>query len=297
MRLQYLVFRTVAAAKTYCMRGRELVSNRSITALGKNCSYKSLPASSVIFLACVFFVISDGRAQDDRSPGATDTTGLTVYVDLRPFTDPQAKFITLQGNGQLHVTRYIPARELVTGASRQVLADDVRQRFLSHLQTSAFQHALRTGDFSGSGLTGGDQFSLRLARPHVCSNGEEAWGFSDNAPAAIQTFIAELNQQEKTKTGSISIALPDGFVRAQRVPADQAQALKKAGKARLTTLAGFPPDVRRIVDSAIQQPLVFHPLTHSQRTYLRDHRPPGADWYAVMADGNSMFQLTVFSTK
>lgn len=253
---------------------------------------KTLALISIALVLCIQFDVGKSLAKDvDDIKDAEER----LLLDLRPFTSPLAKLIALNSDRRLTVIHYLPSRLLVTATYERTLSDEEAVRISSRLQERELQDALRSKRFAGKALAAGDQFHLLLAENgHVKG---EAWGFVDDAPWALRSFINDVLEQIKQQERFVQVELADAYLRSAGIAQERGNELEKSDRFRFVAIEDFPAEVQPIMIHAIHAPLNFHPLKKDQYELLLKYRSHGNELFVTTAGGQSLFQLSLYSTK
>lgn len=253
---------------------------------------KMLALIGIALASCIQFGAGKSLARDANDIQDAEER---LLLDLRPFTDPVAKLIALDSGRRLTVIHYLPSRLLVTASYARTLSDEEAMRISSRLQERALQDALRSKRFAGKALAAGDQFHLLFAEEGRVKG--EAWGFVDDAPLALRSFINDLLEQLKQQERFVQAELADAYIRSAGITQERRSELEKSGRFRFVAVEDFPAEVQPIMIQAIHESLNFHPLKKDQYELLLKYRSHGNELFVTTAGGQSLFQLSLYSTK
>lgn len=247
---------------------------------------------SFVLVCCSQLILGESAA---KSADSIKEAEVGIRLDLRPFTDPVAKLITLRSSGQISVVLYLPSRLLVTASYERTLPEGDMMRLRTKILEPAIQKALRGKGFAGEGLSRGDQFRLLVTDQERVEG--EVGGVVNDAPQAIRSLIDELLQHLKQQEKFMLIKLAHAYLKSESIEDEREKGLRKAGKIRFVAIAEFPADLQPTLMRAINSPIAFHPLSHSQYERLLKWCSYGNELFVVMEKSRSAFQLSLYSTK
>jgi hypothetical protein len=220
----------------------------------------------------------------------TRESPIEIRLDFRPFTDPTSTFLTLRGDGQAQALRYSPYQMTVGSFSQGTLPQQEVTRLVAKTREPAFREALQRKDYSGAGLSRGDQFYLSLE----AQGGEarEAFGFVPDAPEAVRAFIADLLALAKRLEPAI---LAEAYLTSRPIEPERLTRLRSAGKVRLVPVSEFPVDLQPIITRAIRRSRDFHALSRAQYEQLLKWSSQGHDLFVL--DGDLGYQQSLYQSR
>jgi hypothetical protein len=208
-------------------------------------------------------------------------SGALIRLDAIPMMDPVATFVSLQG-ARAEAFRYSRPRLAVVQA-RLGTAQGPRLRRISRLLQSPGLHAaLRRRSFSGEGLSSGDQFHLAVVPQGEC------FGFTEEAPAEVQSLIRELLQ---LAPGLGETPLAAAYVRSEPIDPQRAEGLRR--RLDFRPLEEAPSDLRPPLTRAVGSPRSFISLEPSQLAWFLKWGQQNRQIYA--STGRNNYELTLYT--
>ena len=219
-----------------------------------------------------------------------EPSSIKIRLDYRPFQNLISKYITLRDDGKLRAIYYRPYERTVVHGSEMDLTESEVGILSIAASNPVFKEAMQYKNFAGDGITRGNQFFLFLETPIGTSG--ECYGFIDNAPSEIQSFV-ELLLTKIRNLPKFSIAA--AYARSERISNKRFEKLKKRGKVRFRTIDDFPSEIQNILKIAINYPRDFTPMSQENFKQILDIVSNSHDLFLISSD--SGHQLTFFKTK
>jgi hypothetical protein len=253
------------------------------------CLIKSTFLTSFLLVWMLLMSYCNDRAPAERKVEAQGQV-TEIRLDFTPMADPVSVFVVLSHDRRVKILNYAPYRLVVTNAYEGTLPESDMQRFLIKTRDPDFREALRRRDFTGTGLSSGDQFYLSLKVDQNIT--QECFGFVEDAPSIVGALVHDLLATRKQLTEA---ALADAYVRSEPIAKERFEALRRDGKLKFLTVREFPSNVQTILTVAINHPRDFHPLDRTQYEQLLGRSSSEQQFY-VTGDGSG-HQLSLFKAR
>jgi hypothetical protein len=216
-----------------------------------------------------------------------ENPGFELRLDYQPFKDPVALYLFIDANGSAQGVSYNNYQLAMLNKVNGSVPDAEVTRVLAALRSPGFRDASRRRDFTGEGLSRGDQIHLWVKFPEGETG--EVVGFIDDMPSGVRDLVESLraivNHLHKSP-------LADGYVRGRPITEDRFRDLQDGGKIRVLAIPDLPSPLQAVLTEALHRPYDFIALSQSQYDQLLTLPSQGHDLFLV--DHGSGYQLTLF---
>ena len=235
------------------------------------------------FAACLVGLLVPS-APRGRAQAVPPPTRLTV--SLTPEREPLPTTVTLTAQGTVQAVRFSSSTLEVHGTRSGTAAPADRDRVLKRLQEPAVRGALQKQNFSGAGLSRGDQFVLLTQGP---AGGGRCFGFLADTQSALQTLVRELLALGNRVP--VSTAQP-AYLRAEAIPTTRLNQMRQANRVRFLRPAEVTDAIRKVLAEAAAAPLEFQPLELAAYRTALTYCSHGHEFFYLLPQGG--FQITLF---
>jgi hypothetical protein len=220
----------------------------------------------------------------------SESTEMVIRLDFYPFTNSTSVFVSLRSDGNAHALHYDKSQLTVTAAFKGNVSKESISGVLNRYRDPAFQEALRRRNFSGNGLTEGDQFYLLFAS---AGQAKDVFGFVSDTNSVTQTQIKELLELERHLA---KVPLADAYLVSNAIEETRFDKLRKEGKSRFISLGEFPAELQSKVLTAMRNSHEFYSLNKREYEEFRTRSENASEFY-VTANGTGHQLILLTSAK
>lgn len=214
-----------------------------------------------------------------------------LQLDLTPMQQPSSSFLSLQSEGRAELFRYSRNRLTVSAHRAGKLSQQETASLVARAQSGEALQALERGNFTGEGLTRGDQVLLTVR--HRSGRVRALNGFVDDTPEPMRALIRDLVSAGERLDKELP--LEEAYLRSRTVMPDRVRSLRSSGKIRIVLLHELPSDIQNVVRSSIQHPQEFTGTSKSSFDRLVPWCSHGHEFF-VDHQGN-VHQISLFQSE
>ncbi len=178
---------------------------------------------------------------------------IELQLDFTPMTSSVSSYFSLQTGGHAELFRYSPNRLAVYAHRAGEIPRQQASAFLARTQTSEAAKAFEKANFSGVGLTRGDQIRLRVRNEDGSTR--FLYGFVDDTPQEIRDLTRDLLAWGERLERSLPLAA--AYLRSKEVPSNLVTSLRSSRRVRVAHLDDLPPQSRSVAENSIVRPDEF----------------------------------------
>jgi hypothetical protein len=252
---------------------------------------QSLVSGRCLLLLAVSLIASCLPPSPPKTSLATPPAAeLEVRVEYTPFKTSTAQFIVLKSGGQMRSFQFSPYQLLVTAVAEGTISKSEVTALLHQLQDHAIAEAFRKKDYSGVGLSRGDQ--AHLAVLDADGSRRECLGFVEDMPQEVQSLLQKFRKQ---MDGLPATTMAEAYLRSQPIPSNRLAIIQQQGKLRVWKLTELPREMQSLLQTALENPALFYPLGKSQYEQLLAFNSSQAELYVTHAGRGG--KLSLFSRR
>ena len=180
--------------------------------------------------------------------------------------------------------------QLTVKASYQgKVSDKIVSNILNKTNNSSFEEILAHRDFTGKGLSQGDQFYISLKSD--TQSIKEAFGFVPDSNEVFQSFIDDML---KLKNQLINSSLAEAYIVGEKVLEERFNKLRKRGNQNFTPISEFPLNLQSVLSNTISKPHDFQVLTKEQYEQFLLRSAQSHEFFVIANDFG--YQITLLKS-
>jgi hypothetical protein len=244
---------------------------------------------SVVIFALAMGLTLFSKCSGEIVRSRSEAFAAEIRLNIAPFDDPTSRYLHVRDDGKAYEIKYNRYQLTIVSRSEGKLSQEDLTDLLRRTQLPEFRKALQRKDYGGEGLSRGNQFHLSLKATD--GTGGEIFGFAEDAPTVVRTFIEQLLALDKNFQGT---ALNYAYLRGKPIAKGRFDELRREARLRFVSISELQSPLHRIVTDAINQPDEFFSLTQAQYGQLLALTSHGHDFFIV--ENGKGHQLTLFQS-